>query len=131
MSGARVLQVHPFFAGGGGRAVVVKFGNAEKIEGEHDNFKNYIQSFFGGRRTTITEEVRRTPYLGGIVYSLVGAENDRLENFGVSIDAPPPSQIAKVIDELFLSTCNTCMQILASSNHATSQMITNNCLALA
>ena len=45
LSGARVLQVHPFFAGGGGRAVVVKFGNAEKIEGEHDNFKNYIQSF--------------------------------------------------------------------------------------
>lgn len=107
LSGARVLQIYPFFSGGGGRAVVVKFGNAEKIEGEHDNFKNYVQSFFGGRRTTITEDVRRTPYLGGIVYSLVGAENDRLENFGSFYQRATHAQIARVIDELFLSTCNT------------------------
>ncbi len=107
LSGARVLQIHPFFSGGGGHVVVVKFGNAEKIEGEHNNFKNYVQSFFGGRRTTITEDVRRTPYLGGIVYSLVGAENDRLENFGSFYRHATHSQIAKVIDELFLSTCNT------------------------
>jgi hypothetical protein len=107
LSGARVLQVHPFFPGGGGRAVVVKFGNAEKIEGEHTNFKNYVQSFFGGRRTTITEDVRRTPSLGGIVYSLVGAENDHLENFGSFYRRATHAQIARVIDELFLSTCNT------------------------
>lgn len=107
LSGARVLQIHPFFSDGGGHSVVVKFGFAEKIEGEHKNFKSYVQSFFGGRRTTITEDVRRTPHLGGIVYSLVGAENERLENFGSFYQRATLSQIASVIDELFLTTCNT------------------------
>ncbi|MBV9228904.1 MAG: response regulator, partial [Chloroflexi bacterium] len=41
LSGTRVLQVRPFFSDGGGQSVVVKFGNADRIEEEYSNFRRY------------------------------------------------------------------------------------------
>jgi CheY-like chemotaxis protein len=106
LSGTRVLQVRPFFPDGAGQSVVVKFGNAYRIEEEHNNFWRYVQPYIGGRRCTTIRNVRRTPYLGGIVYTLIGMANDQLENFGSFYRQATVTQIARVIDDLFLNTCS-------------------------
>ena len=105
-SGMRVLRVQPFYTtGGGGHEVVVKFGTFHKIEEEYDNFKEYVQPFLGGGRNTSVLDLRRTPHLGGIIYSLLGTSNERLEDFGEFYRHVDVSQINDVLDRLFLDTC--------------------------
>jgi thiamine kinase-like enzyme len=101
-----VLRVQPFYGGGGGRAVIIKFGDFRKIEQEYSNFKKYVQSFIGGGRSTSILDLRRTPHLGGIIYSLLGADNDHLEDFGNFYKHADESQIRDVLDLLFLDTCS-------------------------
>jgi uncharacterized protein associated with vWA-MoxR-VMAP ternary system len=101
-----VLWVQPFYGGGGGRAVIIKFGDFRKIEQEYSNFKKYVQSFIGGGRSTNILDLRRTPHLGGIIYSLLGADNDHLEDFGSFYKHAGESQIRDVLDLLFLDTCS-------------------------
>jgi thiamine kinase-like enzyme len=101
-----VLWVQPFYGGGGGRAVIIKFGDFRKIEQEYSNFKKYVQSFIGGGRSTSILDLRRTPHLGGIIYSLLGADNDHLEDFGNFYKHADESQIRDVLDLLFLDTCS-------------------------
>lgn len=81
-SSTGVLWVQPFLANGGGRAVIVKFGDFDKIQEEYSNFKQYVQPFVGGGRNPTVLELRRTPQLGGIIYSLLGATGDHLKDFG-------------------------------------------------
>jgi len=104
-SGTGVLWVQPFYATGGGRAVVVKFGNIRKIEEEYRNFGQYIQPFIGGGRNTTILNVRRTSRLGGIKYSLLGMANDNLENFGSFYRHATLPQIEEALDRLFGDTC--------------------------
>ncbi len=101
-SATGVLWVEPFYASGGGRAVVVKFGDFHKIQEEYTNFKQYVQAFVGGGRNTAVFELRRTPRLGGIVYSLLGAADDHLEDFGRYYQRSSISEINHVLDHLFL-----------------------------
>jgi hypothetical protein len=104
-SSTGVLWVQPFYTTGGGRAVVVKFGDFHKIEEEYFNFKEYVQPFIGGGRNSTVLDVRRTPHLGGIMYSLLGADDEHLEDFGSFYRHADVSQIKIVLDQLFLSTC--------------------------
>ncbi len=101
-----VLWAQPFYGGGGGRAVIIKFGDFRMIELEYSNFKRYVQSFIGGGRSTNVLDLRRTPHLGGIIYSLLGADNDHLEDFGNFYRHADVSQIRDVLDRLFLDTCS-------------------------
>jgi CheY-like chemotaxis protein len=101
-----VLWAQPFYSnGGGGHAVVVKFGDFRKIEEEYIRFKKYVQPFIGGGRNTTVLDVRRTPHLGGIVYSLLGPDTDHLEDFGSFYQHAEPFQVQRVLDGLFLDTC--------------------------
>jgi CheY-like chemotaxis protein len=104
-SGTGVLWAQPFYMSGGGRAVIVKFGTLDKIEKEYNNFKEYIQPFIGGGRNTTVLDVRRTSHLGGIIYSLLGATNDQLEDFGSFYRHTDMHQIREALDKLFLDTC--------------------------
>ncbi len=105
-SGTRVLRVQPFYTtGGGGHEVIVKFGAFRKIEEEYDNFMEYVQPFLGGGRNTSILDLRRTPHLGGIIYSLLGTTNERLEDFGEFYHHADVSQINDTLDRLFLDTC--------------------------
>ena len=104
-SGTGVLWVQPFYTTGGGRAVVVKFGDFHKIEEEYANFKKFVQPFVGGGRNTTVLDLRRTPHLGGIVYSLLGADNDDLEDFGRFYHHADASKVKDALDRLFLDTC--------------------------
>ena len=105
-SGTRVLRVQPFYTtGGGGHEVVVKFGDFHKIEEEHHKFKDYVQPFFGGGRTTTVLDIQRTTHLGGIIYSLLGTTNDLLVDFGEFYRHADFPQIKDALDRLFWDTC--------------------------
>lgn len=106
-SGTGVLWVQPFYATGGARAVLVKFGDIYKIEEEFSNYKQYVQPFIGGGRNTSVLDVRHTPHLGGIIYSLLGAASDQLEDFGSFYHHSNLSKIKEALDRLFLDTCSS------------------------
>jgi DNA-binding response OmpR family regulator len=105
-SGAGVLLIQPFFMDGGrGQDLIVKFGEVNKIRKEHDNFQQHVQRFLrGGRSTTILDQ-RYSLHLGGIVYSLLGANNDELVDFADFYRDEDNSKIRDALDHLFLDTC--------------------------
>jgi DNA-binding response OmpR family regulator len=105
-SATGVLWAQPFFASGGGRAFVVKFGDFHKIQEEYSNFAQYVQPFVGGGRNTTAIDLRRTPRLGGIVYSLLGASSDHLEDFGSYYRRSSVQAITAMLDHLFMDTCS-------------------------
>jgi DNA-binding response OmpR family regulator len=106
-SGAGVLAVRPFYHSiGGGNRVVVKFGGARKISQEYTNFKDYVEPLIGGKRCTSVQGWRRTPLLGGLIYSFLGA-SDQLEDFGSFYRRSDPARIKQVLDQLFLHTCSS------------------------
>ncbi len=105
-SGSGVLLVQPFYTtGGGGYEVVVKFGNFREIAMEYFNFKVYVQPFLGGGRNTTALDMRRTPRLGGIIYSLLGTINDQLVDLGDFYRRADIFQIRDVLLRLFQDSC--------------------------
>lgn len=104
-SGTRVLWVQPAYETGEGQGFIVKFGDYGKIEQEYRNFNQYVQPFLGGTYTTNVIALRRTPRLGGIVYSFIGAENDRPEDFGTFYHRAKVAEIKQVLSHLFEDTC--------------------------
>lgn len=101
-----VLSVQPFYSTGGGRAVVVKYGDFHTIEEEYRNFKQYVLPFIGGGRNTTILALRRTALLGGIVYSLLGASDDSLEDFDSFYHRASVPQIIDALNSLFFDTCS-------------------------
>src|SRR5947209_678425 len=81
-SGTGVLRIQPFYtSGGAGQEVIVKFGDFRKVEQEYRNFKKHIQPFVGGGRHITILDLRHTPHLGGLIYTLLGTTNDQLVDF--------------------------------------------------
>jgi CheY-like chemotaxis protein len=106
-SGTSVLLIKPFYADtGAGRTFVVKFGDVKKIEQEYNNFKEFVEPFVGGKRSTGLLASSRTPLLGGIRYSLLGASGDLPEDFGDFYARAKLPQLKKVLDRLFNDTCS-------------------------
>lgn len=102
-----VLKAQPFYSSGGGRAVIVKFGDFHRIDEEYVNFKKFVKPFIGGGRNSTILDVRRTPHLGGIAYSLLGADNDHLEDLGNFYRHASISEVRDAMSRLFLDTCGT------------------------
>jgi len=103
--GAGVLRVQPTFHSGPGAPVVVKFGDVHDIEAENDHYDEYVKDFLAGARAASVKSRARTRLLGGICYALFGAEE--FETFSAFYARETTAEIAKVIDNLFLSTCAT------------------------
>lgn len=106
-SGTNVLRVQPFYNNGGGHAVVVKFGDAYLVQKEYDNYVQYVQTYLGGGRNTAIQEVRRTPHLGGIIYSLLGTTHEQLMDFGEFYASCDRDIICDAIDTLLFDTCDS------------------------
>ena len=105
-SSTGVLSVQPFYNTGQGRAVVVKYGDFHTIDEEHRNFKQYVLPFIGGGRNTTVLALRRTALLGGIVYSLLGASNNSLEDFDSFYHHATVPQITEALNRLYFDTCS-------------------------
>ncbi len=85
--------------------MIVKFGDVNMIKKEYYNFQQYVRRFLRGGRSTAVYDLRYTPHLGGIVYSLLGANQDQLVDFA---DFYRDNDISKIIDamnHLFRDTC--------------------------
>lgn len=104
-SGMGVLRAQPGYPGGTGHEVVVKFGNASAIKKEYRNFKDLVQPFLGGGRNTFALDFRRTPYLGGVIYSLLGTVNDQMIDFADFYFNSDETRINSTLDGLFQDTC--------------------------
>lgn len=105
LSGASVLLARPFYPRGAGHRTVVKYGAHEQIESEFQNFRTFVRPFVGGGRSTNVLELRRTPRLGGVVYSFLGASGEQLCDFGAIYRTRDIPTITAVIDDLFETTC--------------------------
>ncbi len=105
-SGTGVLLVQPSYASREGHELVVKFGDFHKIQEEFTNFTQYVQPFVGGGRNTTALQLRRTPQLGGILYTLLGAGSHHLEDFGAYYQHSSIQEINTMLDHLFLDTCS-------------------------
>lgn len=107
LSATGVLEVQPFYSTGARGKVIVKFGDTQKIEQEHSNFKKYVEHTLGGGRSTVIYDLRRTPHLAGILYSFVGVAGTRLDDFGSFYNHPAAdiTRIKKGLNQLFLVTC--------------------------
>jgi CheY-like chemotaxis protein len=104
-SGTRVLEIQPFYTSGSGRAVVVKFGNAQQIQKEYHNYKQYIEPSIVGGLSTIILAMRRTSQLGGIIYAFLGTLHNPLESFGTFYRRASTVQIQHMLNNLFRETC--------------------------
>lgn len=104
-SGTRVVRVQPYYKDRHGESVIVKLGDHRKLEREHDNFHIYVKGFIGGNRSTNELTYRRTPWLGGIVYSLVGTGAEHIVDFANYYSVHSPSEIDGIIHNLFENTC--------------------------
>jgi CheY-like chemotaxis protein len=104
-SGASVLWAQPFYTSGAGQPMIVKYGDFKRIDRETVNFEKYVQPYVGGARCTTILNQRRTPLLGAIAYSLLGAATDHLQDFGSFYKQTDMPQLKLVLDRLFLDTC--------------------------
>lgn len=102
-SGAGVVKVQPVVNGVAQSPVVVKFGDVGDIETERRNYNDYVVGMLGGNRSPRIESTARTRFLGGIAYSLLGAEE--FEPFASFYSTASPDEIRQVLDHLFLTTC--------------------------
>lgn len=105
-SGAGVLRVQPFFPTHRvGQEVIVKFGDASQIQEEHRNFKEYVEPFVGGGRSTAIRGMRRTIHLGGIIYTFLGADSQELKDFAQFYHTASVPEVKRALDLLFGETC--------------------------
>lgn len=108
LSGTAVLRVQTFFNNKGiGREVIVKFGDVQRIQAEYRNFKDHVEPFIGDGRNTSVLAVRRTTHLGGIIYTLLGANNGQFVNFAEFYAHNDVPRIRNAIVQLFTETCGT------------------------
>jgi hypothetical protein len=104
-NGCGALWARPFYAGAPGRTRVVRLGSAEKIEAEYRNYREYVEPYIGGGRCTLVSELRRTPLLGGMIYSPLGTSDGRLETFSSFYERAVAEQINELLTRLFTETC--------------------------
>lgn len=104
MSGTRVLHVEPFI-NGSRQPVVVKYGEAEKIDTEFENYEEYIKGLVAGNRATSVLRRCRTVNLGGIIYSFMGIQGKPLRDFRRYYRDETVQEASRFLTRLFYGTC--------------------------
>jgi CheY-like chemotaxis protein len=100
-SGAGIIRVDPNYRNGPGSSTVVKFGDVANIEAEQEHYDAYVERRLN-RKASILKRAR-TRLLAGTCYLLLGA--DEFESYAAFYARANPSNICRVIENLFLSTC--------------------------
>ncbi len=82
LSGSVVLQAQPHFAQGPGVPVIVKLCGHDEITRETENHR-LIEPFLGGQHLAVLKGEAYSRQVGGLVYSLIGAEDwQTIRTFG-------------------------------------------------
>lgn len=105
-SGAKVLKILPFlYNQGGGRWFVVKLGDVEAIEREYNNYRDYVYPSIRNGYNSAADRYEHTHHLGGIIYTFVGTDIERIQNFGGIYQQSAFAQIETILNKLFWYTC--------------------------
>ncbi|HET8841290.1 MAG TPA: hypothetical protein VFN35_07465, partial [Ktedonobacteraceae bacterium] len=105
-SGTKVLKILPFlYSQGGGRWFVVKFGNIKTIEREYDNYRDYVYPSIKNGYNSAADRYEHTHYLGGIIYTFVGTDIERIQDFGSVYRQNDFAQLELILNRLFWYTC--------------------------
>ena len=101
---AGVVKVAPFSHDGHDETVIVKYGDYAEINREAGNYENFVKGKIGMRATNILN-LRETPRLGGIVYSLIGTHVDQIVDFAAFYLTRPFAEVNRILNDLFKETC--------------------------
>jgi CheY-like chemotaxis protein len=100
-----VLKVQPFYPIGG-RTLILKLGTTDMMKEEQQNLVEFVRSYIGGARSTTILEIRRTLHLGGVIYNLLGASEDNLEDFAHFYQHAGEEAICQVFEDLLVACQN-------------------------
>ncbi|MFN8594970.1 MAG: response regulator [Anaerolineae bacterium] len=101
---AGVVKVAPFSHDGHDETVIVKYGDHEEIARECQNYEDCVKGKIGMLSTNVLN-LKRTPLLGGVVYSLIGTRVEEIVDFAEFYHKHPTDRIKTVLDHLFKETC--------------------------
>lgn len=101
---AGVVRVNPFSPTAHDEAVIVKYGDYAEIDREYSNYEKFVKGKIGTQAASVLN-LRRTPLLGGIVYSLIGARVEQVVDMGVFYRMHQVAEVNAILDHLFNETC--------------------------
>jgi nucleoside phosphorylase/CheY-like chemotaxis protein len=99
-----LLRVEPRQKGRWLEDVAVKIGDRETIQREIESYDRYVKGQLGHHRHTARQACAVTWCLGGIVYTLIGAELDRaktLKEFYRQAELDGIKELGNILDRLF------------------------------
>lgn len=99
-----VVTVAPFSSDGHDETVIVKFGDYKEIDREYRNYEEFVKGKIGMRTTNVLN-LRRTPLLGGVVYSLIGTRVEQVVDLDAFYRHNSADAINASLDDLFKTTC--------------------------
>jgi hypothetical protein len=103
-SGSLLLQAQPRYKAGWGVPVVVKFGARDEITQEAANHR-LLKPFLGGQRLAVLEGEAYSRQIGGLVYSLIGAEDwTTIRPFGELFSTEPAAIVVALLERFFTLT---------------------------
>ncbi|HEX9926390.1 MAG TPA: response regulator [Anaerolineae bacterium] len=103
--GALVVQAEPhFLINGPGVPKAVKFCTREEADQEVHNYEQ-IKDFLGGQRLAILEGKAYSRQIGGLVYSLIGADNwQSIRTFADVYNDEPTEKVISLLEQFFAET---------------------------
>lgn len=105
-SGAVLLKATPYFGDRRGATKVVKLAERCKIETEAQNYKEYVSRFIQTHCYANQEgSPQYTLRIGGIIYSLLGTDLDKVTAFSEFYEDHEPAEIMELLNALFTETC--------------------------
>ena len=105
-SGAILLKVTPYYGDRRGATKAVKLAERCKIEAEARNYDEYVSRFIQTHRYANREPPPQyTLRVGGIIYSLLGTDLDKVAAFSEFYEDHEPVEITRLLNTLFTETC--------------------------
>lgn len=103
-SGSVVLQAQPYFARGPGVPVIVKLCARDEIARETENHR-LIEPFLGGQHLAVLKAEAYSRQVGGLVYSLIGAEDwQSIRTFGDIFFNESAPTVTSLLERFFTQT---------------------------
>ena len=105
-SGAVLLKATPYYGHSRRATKVVKLAERGKIEVEVENYNRWVQPYIERHRYASQEgSPQYTLRVGGVIYTLFGADLEKVQDLSTFYERHQPSEIIGLLDSLFSETC--------------------------